>query len=83
MDCMTSYYPWIRPQFLAIVTSPTGAVSIDSINYTTKEMKQQYEFNVSIGASPRRRRSRSAPSTIARFNNTRAGASQAAERRSF
>ena len=52
MDCLTSYYEWIPPQLMAVGTSPTGAVSIFGLNYTTAEMQQLYEYNSSIGAAP-------------------------------
>ena len=52
MDCMTVYFPWIRPQLLAVGTSAAGTTSISSLNATTKAMVQLYEFNASIAATP-------------------------------
>ena len=52
MDCMTSFHDWIPAQLLAVGTTPSGTVSISSLNYTTKTANLIYEYNNSIDASP-------------------------------
>ena len=56
MDCMPHYDPWTAPRLLAIGIDHhhgnADEVTVSSVNTTTRQVDQLYQYNQSLGASP-------------------------------